>query len=95
MVLEIPSDKSQVVLFKSPSCGNCERLLPIFQEAIMPYQDKIKTKIVDITQDMDSAVHYGVFSVPTVIFFKNGQETARLPGIASRDKITNLLQQIL
>lgn len=92
MPLELPPDKPAAVLFKSPSCGNCERLLPIFREAITPYQTNIKTEVVDIREDIQSAVNYGVLSVPIIIFFKNGKEVNRLVGLVSRDKIIKSLQ---
>ena len=95
MPLELSPDKPAVVLFKSPSCGNCEKLLPLFREAIAPYQANIKTEIVDIREDIQSAVDYGVLSVPIIIFFKNGKEVNRLVGLASKEKIIKSLQAIM
>ena len=91
---ELPLDKPTVVFFKGQGCATCSLLLPIFQKVIKAYQPKIIAQFVDISKDAPYAISYGVLSVPTLIFFKNGKEVNRLTGLVSEDKIIKALASL-
>lgn len=94
MSLGIPETGVLLVLFKSKSCGNCRQLYPIFDEIAQKYQPQLKTAVVDIQNDMQSAIEHGVLSVPTIIFFKDKQEIKRLTGLVSKDKIKEVIKKL-
>lgn len=80
-----------VVDFFATWCGPCNMLGPVFAEFAEENKDVVFCAKVDIDQSMELAQEYGVNTVPTVIFFKDGKEVAREIGFMSKDKlITNL-----
>ena len=83
-----------VILFKSKSCANCQRLLPIFKETVESLKDTVESKIVDITEEIQEAVEKGVLIVPTIIFFKDNQEVTRLSGVVTKEKIEQTINKI-
>ena len=56
---------------------------------------KIAVGKVDVDENRELAVKYGVMSIPTVIYFKNGEEVARLIGVQSREKLLETANKLL
>ena len=83
-----------VILFKSKSCAACSQVEPIYKSIVELYSDKIKSETVDITENLDAAINNGVMTVPTVIFFKDGEEIKRLGGIISKEKLEETIKKI-
>jgi len=50
---------------------------------------------VDVDENRELAVKYGVMSIPTVIYFKNGEEVTRLIGVQSREKLLETANKLL
>jgi len=82
-----------ITLFKSNDCPLCRPMEPIFKSIADDYKDTISANIVNITEDIQAAVDNGVMSIPTIIIFKNGIETARFTGIVSKEKIEQAIEK--
>ncbi|MFH0948217.1 MAG: thioredoxin family protein [Elusimicrobiota bacterium] len=82
-----------VILFKSKSCSLCGPVELAYKSVIELYRDKIKSEIVDITENIQKAIDNGVMSVPTVIFFKNDKEVKRFSGVVSKEKIEQTVKE--
>ena len=95
MPLEIPERGILITLFKSKSCTSCKQIYPIFEEISNEQSNQAKTVLVDIQEDMQSAIDHGVMSVPTIIFFKDKKEVKRLTGAVSKDKIEVVIKSLL
>ena len=59
------------------------------------YAGKLKIVGLDAHNNYDTASAYGIMGIPTLIFFKAGQEVGRLVGAAPRDKIVGEIQRLL
>lgn len=81
--------------FWAPWCGPCRMLAPIIDELAVEYEGKAKICKVNTDDVQDLAVEFGVRSIPTMLFFKDGQVKETLIGAQSKvaisDKINSLL----
>ena len=68
-------------------CGPCTMLGPTIEEIAGELDGKIAVGKVDVDENRELAIKYGVMSIPTVIYFKNGEEAARLIGVQSKEKL--------
>ena len=76
-----------MVDFWATWCGPCRAIAPIVHEVATEMEGKVKVFKLNIDEAQDIAVEYGVRSIPTLIFFKNGEETNRIVGITDKSKI--------
>lgn len=81
------SDDSGLVIvdFYADRCGPCKVLAPIMEE-LAKEQDDVAVVKVDVDQASDLAGKYDVFSIPTVIIFKDGQEVDKMVWAMPKDE---------
>ncbi len=83
-----------VIDFFATWCGPCNMLAPVFSEVAEEYKDKAFFAKIDVDQSMSIALEYGVSTVPTVVFFKNGKEVNREIGFMPKEKIIDSIDAI-
>ena len=66
--------------FSASWCGPCKALAPTIDKVAGDYDGKIAVYKVDIDNAPDSAASFGIMSVPTCIFFRDGKEVDRFMG---------------
>lgn len=76
-----------VVDFWAVWCGPCKMIAPVLDEISEEYQGKLQIVKVDVDSNGQSALQYGVVSIPTLIVFKNGQPVERLIGFMPKAKL--------
>ena len=79
--------------FFSDSCIPCKRMSPVLAELEEELND-VKFAKLNINFDGEIAEKYGVTAVPTLIFFKNGEEKARLTGAQKKAAIAEVIDKI-
>lgn len=82
-----------VVLFSSAWCGVCLKVAPRLQ-ALADAHPQARFGKMDITACARTASALGVLSLPAVLFFKDGEEKARLAGNVSEDELSRALERI-
>lgn len=83
-----------VILFKSKSCSSCGQVEAIYKSAEELFAGKIKSEIVDITENLKAAIDNGVMTVPTIIFFKDEKEIIRFTGPVSKEKLEKTIKEM-
>jgi len=76
-------------------CGPCKRLAPLVEEIAGEYAGRLKVAKLDVDRAQATAVRYGILSVPTVLFFKQGQVLDQLLGFAPKEKLVEKLAGLL
>ena len=70
-----------MVDFWADWCGPCKMLAPVIDDLAAKYAGKAVVGKVNVDQEQELAIRYGVMSIPTVIFFKDGREIDRKVGV--------------
>ncbi len=86
----ILSDKSVLLDFWAEWCGPCKMLSPIVDE-IADEDENIKVCKVNVDENEELAMQFGIMSIPTLLVFKNGEIVARCVGFKSKQDILALL----
>lgn len=74
------TDKLVVVDFFATWCGPCKMIAPMIDKFAEQYAEQVTFLKVDVDQVPDLAQKYGVSAMPTLVFFKNGNELTRVVG---------------
>lgn len=82
-----------LVDFWATWCGPCRMQAPVIEELAEKYEGKFKVAKVDVDANPNIAARYGVMSIPTLIVFNNGEETARRVGVQSLNQLETMLGQ--
>ncbi len=91
----IKSNKVALVDFWANWCGPCRALAPTIVEVTKEYASKALIAKLDVDESPVTAERFQVFSIPTMIIFKDGQEVERLVGLSPKNRITEALQKYL
>ncbi len=76
----LKSDTPTLVDFWAVWCGPCRMVAPVVDEIAREQIGKLKVMKLDVDENQNTAMAYGVMSIPTLILFKNGQPVERIVG---------------
>ena len=76
----LQSDLPVFVDFYADWCGPCKMMSPVIDKLAQEYDGKIKVGKVNVDENGDLAVRYGIMSIPNMVFFKNGEVADRVVG---------------
>lgn len=91
----LASDKPIMVDFWAVWCGPCRMLSPTVDDIAEQYEGKVEVVKCNVDVCQDIAIKYGIRSIPTLIFFKNGEIAKRTVGVVSEAEIKSILEELL
>jgi len=84
-----------MVDFLAVWCGPCQMVAPIVDELANEYAGKVKVRKLNTDENPEVAGRYQVMSIPTILFFKNGQVVEKLVGARPKRQFKEMIDQLL
>ena len=81
-----------MVDFWADWCGPCKMLAPLIESLDKEYEGRVTVGKVNVDDEQELALRYGVMSIPTVIFFKDGKEIDRKVGVMPPEAFVQVLE---
>ena len=88
------TNETVLVDFYADWCGPCKMMAPVIGELAEELQGKAKVGKINVDESSDTALEYGVMSIPTIIIFKNGKEVKRVVGVRDKEEILNGIENL-
>jgi len=89
------SDAPVVVDFWAEWCGPCHAIAPALEELATELDGKVTIAKLNIDENPQTAIRYGVRSIPTLIMFKNGEPMAMQVGAAPKSRLSDWIQKAI
>lgn len=88
----LKSNLPVLVDFWASWCGPCKMMTPVVEQISKDMDGKAKVCKVNIDEEQDLAMKYGIMSIPTFLIFKNGKVVNSAVGVRDKQELINLLQ---
>ena len=93
----IASGKPVVIDFWATWCGPCQRMAPVVEELAEEYKDTVAIGKYNIEEENDLTTQYRIMSIPTILFFKNGEQISslRMAGAQQKADLKARIEELL
>ena len=81
--------------FWAPWCGPCRMVGPVVEQLAEEMAGKLSFGKINIDENADAAMRYGVVSIPTMILFKDGKEIERIVGARNKNYLSQVIERNL
>lgn len=87
----LKSEKTVLIDFYADWCGPCKMMSPVIDEIAEEMKENVKVGKVNVDENQDLAMEYGVMSIPTIVVLKNGEVQKTFVGVTDKEEIKQAL----
>ena len=91
----VKSPQVVMVDFWAVWCGPCQMVAPIVEELATEYSGKLKVMKLNTDENPEVAGKYQIMSIPTILFFKDGQPVERVVGARPKQQFKQVIDTLL
>jgi thioredoxin 1 len=89
----VKGEKPALVDFWAPWCGPCRAIAPVLEEVAKAYGDRVNVVKVNVDENPKTSLIYGVRSIPTLLFIKDGKVKETKIGMMPKDQLTAFIDR--
>ena len=83
----LKSEKTVLIDFYADWCGPCKLMSPVIDEIAEEMKETVKVGKINVDENQDLAMEYGVMSIPTIVVLKNGEVQKTFVGVTDKEEI--------
>ena len=91
----VKKNKILVVDCWAPWCGPCRMIAPIIEELAKEFKGKVAFGKLNTDENMQVSMTYGIRSIPTLLYFKNGELANRTVGMMPKEMLAQQIKSLL
>ena len=88
----LKADKPVLVDFYADWCGPCKMMAPVVEKLAQDFEGTAVVGKLDVDENEEIAMRYGVMTIPTLIVFKNGEVVKKTVGLQPREDVEQMLR---
>ena len=91
----IQSDIPVLVDFWATWCAPCQMIAPVIEAIAEEYKGRLKVGKVNVDENSQLAIKYGIRAIPTLLLFKDGKVVEQMVGVQPKDTIRSVIERHL